>query len=135
MSYYPKTRSAAGFTLIEVVVALAILSWVLGGALYLVQQYADERLKLRQGFFATQVSWNRLLERYQDSQGWVPDSDRSSRQTKGVEDQIDQSWRWEMKVESAMGEDLYRYEVKAGQEGSARFSGSLALYLVGKPSS
>ena len=69
MSYYPKTRSAAGFTLIEVVVALAILSWVLGGALYLVQQYADERLKLRQGFFATQVSWNRLLERYQDSQG------------------------------------------------------------------
>lgn len=51
MSYYPKTRSAAGFTLIEVVVALAILSWVLGGALYLVQQYADERLKLRQGFF------------------------------------------------------------------------------------
>lgn len=135
MSGYPKAKSAAGFTLIEVVVALAILSWVLGSTLYVVQQYADERLKLRQGFFATQVSWNRLLERYQDSEGWVPDSDRSTRQTKGVEDQIDQSWRWQMKIEAAMGEDLYRYEVKAGPEDSARFSGSLALYLVGKPDS
>jgi type II secretion system protein I len=134
MKAYPKTKSVAGFTLIEVAVALAILSWVLGSTLYVVQQYADERLKLRQGFFATQVSWNRLLERYQDSQGWVPDSDRSTRQTKGVEEQIDQSWRWEMKIEAAMGEDLYRYEVKSGVEDSDRASGYLALYLVGKPS-
>ena len=134
MKAYPKTKPVAGFTLIEVAVALAILSWVLGSTLYVVQQYADERLKLRQGFFATQVSWNRLLERYQDSQGWVPDSDRSTRQTKGVEEQIDQSWRWEMKIEAAMGEDLYRYEVKSGVEDSDRVSGSLALYLAGKPS-
>ena len=61
MTDYTKAKSAAGFTLIEVVVALAILSWVLGSTLYVVQQYADERLKLRQGFFATQISWNRLL--------------------------------------------------------------------------
>jgi len=51
MTDYTKAKSAAGFTLIEVVVALAILSWVLGSTLYVVQQYADERLKLRQGFF------------------------------------------------------------------------------------
>ncbi|MGB0669150.1 MAG: type II secretion system protein, partial [Porticoccaceae bacterium] len=53
MKAYPKTKPVAGFTLIEVAVALAILSWVLGSTLYVVQQYADERLKLRQGFFAT----------------------------------------------------------------------------------
>jgi len=135
MSRYGRAKSVSGFTLIEVAVALAILSWVLGSTLYVVQQYADERLKLRQGFFATQVSWNHLLERYQDSQGWVPTTDRSTRQTRGVEDQIDQSWRWQMEIKSAMGEDLYRYEVKAGPEKSDRFSGVLALYLVGKPGS
>jgi type II secretion system protein I len=133
MSGYRRAKSTAGFTLIEVAVALAILSWVLGSTLYVVQQYADERLKLRQGFFATQVSWNRLLERYQHAQGWVPTTDRSTRQSKGVDQQIEQSWRWEMKIKAAMGEDLYRYEVSAGPEDSDRSSGSLALYLVGKP--
>ena len=133
MTDYTKAKSAAGFTLIEVVVALAILSWVLGSTLYVVQQYADERLKLRQGFFATQISWNRLLERYQDAQGWVPTTDRSTRQTKGVARQNEQSWRWEMKIKAAMGEDLYRYEVLTGPEDSDRSSCSLALYLVGEP--
>lgn len=133
MTDYTKAKSAAGFTLIEVVVALAILSWVLGSTLYVVQQYADERLKLRQGFFATQISWNRLLERYQDAQGWVPTTDRSTRQTKGVARQNEQSWRWEMKIKAAMGEDLYRYEALTGPEDSDRSSGSLALYLVGEP--
>ena len=41
------SRRAAGFTLIEVAVALTILGWVMGSALYLVQQYADERVRLR----------------------------------------------------------------------------------------
>jgi hypothetical protein len=50
-----------------------------------------------------------------------------------VDQQIEQSWRWEMKIKAAMGEDLYRYEVSAGPEDSDRSSGSLALYLVGKP--
>ncbi|MDG1164002.1 MAG: type II secretion system minor pseudopilin GspI [Porticoccaceae bacterium] len=130
-----RAKLASGFTLIEVAVALAILSWVLGSALYVVHQYSDERLKLRERFFSTQVSWNRLIERYQDSQGWVPDSDRSARQTKGIEEQIDQTWRWEMEIKSAMGEDLYRYEVKAGSEDTEAFSGSLSVYLIGKPSS
>jgi len=65
------SRGARGFTLIEVAVALAILGWVMGSALYLVQQYADERIRLREQFYSSQVSWNRLLERYQNSEnGW-----------------------------------------------------------------
>lgn len=132
MNSHPKIKSPSGFTLIEVAVALAILSWVLGSALYVVHQYADERLKLRERFFSTQVSWNRLFERYQDSQGWVPDSDRRGRQKSGIDEQLDQNWRWEIKIESAMGQDLYRYEVQSGLEDSEKFSGSLSLYLIGK---
>ena len=61
------TRAKAkGFTLIEVAVALVILSWVLGSAIFMVQQYADERLRLRERFFSSSVAWNRLMERYQD---------------------------------------------------------------------
>ena len=46
-------RGARGFTLIEVAVALAILGWVMGSALYLVQQYADERIRLREQFYSS----------------------------------------------------------------------------------
>lgn len=125
-----QSRRSNGFTLIEVAVALAILSWVLGSAIYLVSQYGDERFRLRERFFATQVSWNRLMERHQYAQGWVPASERSELQSKGVDDQLGRGWRWELSVEEAAGEDLYRYEVKAGAEGSAKFSSALALYLV-----
>jgi len=60
-----------GFTLIEVAVALTILSWVLGSSLFLVSQYADERLRMRERFLATQVAWNQLMEQYGFSQDMV----------------------------------------------------------------
>ena len=46
------SRRVAGFTLIEVAVALSILGWVMGGALYLIQQYSDERIRLREQFYS-----------------------------------------------------------------------------------
>ena len=64
-----KKTKPRGFTLIEVSVALVILSWVLGSAIFMVQQYADERLRLRERFFSSSVAWNRLMERYQEAEG------------------------------------------------------------------
>ena len=32
-----------------------------------------------------------------------------------------------------MGQDLYRYEVNAGLEGSDRFTTSLSIFLIDKP--
>ena len=84
MSAFPTRRRASGFTLIEVAVALAIVGWVMGSALYLVKQYADERVRLREQFYATQVSWNQLLERYQQSEKWTAANKAANRATKGA---------------------------------------------------
>mgnify|MGYP000515753376 FL=1 len=92
------SRGARGFTLIEVAVALAILGWVMGSALYLVQQYADERIRLREQFYSSQVSWNRLLERYQNSEKWLVIGQSSGLSTKGVASQGDQEWRWQRQI-------------------------------------
>lgn len=119
-----------GFTLIEVMVALFILSLVLGSAVQMVHQYSDERLRIRERFFANQVAWNHLFERYQHSQKWTASEGLSNLKTKGVDKQAGQDWRWEMKVEKAMGQDLYRYQAQSGSVNSKNYQATLAVYLV-----
>ena len=127
-----RTPRAAGFTLIEVAVALSILGWVMGSALYLVQQYADERVRLREQFYSAQVSWNHLVERYQDAEKWTARSIKSKRQIQGVDTQGDYEWRWELEVKEAMGNDLYRHQVEVGLPDSERNRAALFVYLVVK---
>ena len=119
-----------GFTLIEVAVALTILSLVLTGALSVVSQYSDERLRLRDRAFASQVSWYRLLERYQIAEKWVSSTQRATVASKGIDEQYGQQWRWQMSTEAAMGQGLFRYEVKTGAADQQQSTTALAIYLI-----
>jgi len=120
----------SGFTLIEVVVALAILGLVLGGAISTVHQYADQRGHLSDKLFSSQVAWNVLLEQYRYSEGWVAGSERSSKANKGEQRQYGRDWNWRLGVKPAVGKDLYRYEAKVSPVGSDRITSSLSVYII-----
>lgn len=123
-------RATAGFTLMEVAVALLILSTVLASSLQLVNQYADERVRMRDRFLANQVAWNSLMEQYREVQKWPSGSRSAQRSTKGVERQGDRDWRWQLKVEEAMGQNLYRYEIEVRGEGAERPRAVIAAFFI-----
>ncbi|MAJ81208.1 MAG: type II secretion system protein GspI [Porticoccaceae bacterium] len=122
--------SVRGFTLMEVAVALLILSMVLASSLQLVGQYADERVLIRERFLANRVGWNRLLEKYQELEGWHSYGSLISRRTEGSENQGGADWQWKLGVEDAMGRQLYRFEATVAKESKPRPSSVLAVFLI-----
>ncbi len=123
-------RGAAGFTLIEVLAALAILAWALGGAIYMVHQYADQRAHMTNKLFASQVAWNGLMENYRHAEGWLSNSERGGKPRRGTQSQHGRDWRWKVTVKPALGKDLYRYQAEVGLIDSDRINSSLSLYIV-----
>jgi type II secretion system protein I len=125
-----KHRNQPGFTLIEVVVALAILGWVMGSTVFLVKQYADQRLMMRERFYAGQVAWNELMEEYREARGMVSSTEIRRDETEGATINGHQNWIWSMQITPALGQGLFQYQVQAGPEDSAGNSATRTLYLV-----
>ncbi len=126
-------KKKSGFTLIEVVVALAILGLVLGGAISTVNQYADQRGFINTKMIGSQVAWNVLIDQYRRSENWAVKSGykRSSGNVKkGVEKQNGTDWTWELDIEPAVGKDMFRYEASISLRGSDRRVSSLSLYII-----
>jgi type II secretion system protein I len=125
-----KIRAQRAFTLIEVVIALTILSWVLGSVLFLVSQYADERLMMRERFYGNQVAWNQLLDNYQKSRAWISVTRSTNVELDGREEQGGQNWDWQLEVAPAMGRDLFRYEARAKSSTGGDIESALTMYLL-----
>jgi general secretion pathway protein I len=100
-----------GFTLIEVLVALLIVSLVATGAYTAVSNFADQRVILTTRFSGHWIAWNKLAEQYQVSKGWV-DATNYRAQTKGRVEASGQQWRWFLTKEKTLVENFHRYEVK-----------------------
>ena len=119
----------AGFTLIEVVVAVAILGWVLASAISMVSQYADERGRMRDRFYGGQVAWNQLMEEYRQVRGWQSPTLSASREESGRVEQAGMDWDWEVSTQAAMGSGLFQYRATSTVSGAARPAAVFTLYL------
>lgn len=126
-------KRKSGFTLIEVVVALGILGLVLGGAIFTVNQYADQRGFINTKMIGSQVAWNVLVDQYRRAERWAIKSGAKGKYggaKKGVEKQFGQDWVWELDIEPAVGKDMFRYEASVSLRGSDRRVSSLSLYII-----
>ena len=125
-----KKCQICGFTLLEVVIALLILSTVLTSSLQLVHRYADQRITMQDRIAANQVAWNRLMERYQIAENWIPAKGLGALRIRGVDEESDRNWQWELKIEEAAGQNLSRYKVEVYSQNSGDSEAKLAVFMV-----
>ena len=125
-----KKSQICGFTLLEVVIALLILSTVLTSSLQLVHRYADQRITMQDRIAANQVAWNRLMERYQIAENWIPANGLGVQRMRGVDEESDRNWQWELEIEEAVGQNLSRYKVEVYSQNSGDSEAKLAVFMV-----
>ncbi len=99
-------RSLGGFTLLEVMIALAVLAIALSAIITGVSRYANNAAYLRDRTFAHWVAMNKIAEA-QIAKEWPAIGD-----TKGTATMADGEWSWEVKVTKTEDADVRRMDVK-----------------------
>ncbi|MEH6548767.1 MAG: type II secretion system minor pseudopilin GspI [Pseudomonadales bacterium] len=118
----------SGFTLIEVLVALLVLSVVLSGTYVSINNFSQQKRMLQQRWTAHSIGWNKLMAVYQRNRGWNAPED-STTQSRGNEKSQGRKWQWEILVEPTLGQDMFRYEVEvADPEGKVH--SNLVMFMV-----
>ena len=105
---FPRPAAACGFTLVEVLVALAVLAIALGAAIRGAALAADNAAHLRDKTFAHWVAMNQIGE-HQLAQTWPAVGERE-----GVERLAGRDWRWRRRVEPTDDPWMRRLTVRAG---------------------
>lgn len=129
-------KRAAGFTLLEVMIALTVLALALGAVIQASGDFTNNQIYLRDRTFAEWVARNQLISTQLEG-GWPSlgqkkgdvDFPRSTTDIGGRE------WRWEMQVTQTPEEDMRRldidvYPADAGDDDEALASLS---GFIGKP--
>lgn len=118
-------RTARGFTLLEVLAALAVLALALAAAIKAVGEGAENAAYLRAKTIAHWVALNRLAE-LQLATPW-PEPGQSDGRTAMAGTQ----WHWEAKVEATDDDAVRRAEVTvaAAEERAARPIAAVTGYL------
>jgi general secretion pathway protein I len=98
-------RPARGFTLVEMLVAVAVLAISLAAILSGMARHADNAAYLREKTLALWVAHNRLTE-FELQPGW-PDVGKSD----GEIDMAGQKWKWQAEIKKTTDEHLRRIDL------------------------
>jgi general secretion pathway protein I len=101
-----RRRHAAGFTLLEVLIALAVLALSMGAAIKAVSDYTNNQAYLRDRTMAMWVARNVLVQ-FQVENEWPDVGER-----KGTEDMGRREWRWLAVISQTEEAELRRLDVK-----------------------
>ena len=119
-------KSARGFTLLEILVAVAILAIALAAILSGMARYADNASYIRQKTIALWVAHNRLSE-IKTEANWP-----STGTSDGTVEMAGQNWKWVTNVQTTPDDYLRRIDVTVQHEGSDATLASLSGF-IGKP--
>ena len=104
-------RSQTGFTLLEVLVAMAILALALGAIIRAGGESAANVSYLRDKTLAGWVAENQVVERLLQAD-WPPVA-----RSNGREEMAGRDWRWEMEVTETSDKDLRRIDISVAPDG------------------
>lgn len=99
-------KRQAGFTLLEVLVALAVLAIAMGAIIGVATQSINTVGFLRDQTFAGWAALNKVNELLLDPKPWPGEGSR-----KGGVELANRTWRWEAKFQKTDDPDLFRLDV------------------------
>ncbi len=101
-----KCRHAQGFTLLEVMIALAVLALAMGAIIKASSDYTSNESYLRDRTMAMWVARNELV-RLQTSREWPSTGER-----KGTGEMGSREWRWKARISQTDESELRRVDVE-----------------------
>lgn len=129
-----KIITQAGFTLIEVMVALLIVASVLGSTFSAITSFATQQQRIKERFSGQSIAWNQLMARYQVNNGWqselVEDLDDN-----GIVSANGTNWFWQLNQEASLGRGVFKqtvnvYRSNALNDSQLIPSASLVLFEI-----
>jgi general secretion pathway protein I len=119
-------QSQKGFTLLEVIVALVILTLTMGGLVKSIGDGAANQNAIEERTFAQWVAMNQIAKMQLES----PQIKTGS--SSGVEEMAGRQWAWKQIIEKTTDPSVHRIIVTAGREGQTSELARTIGYLWAK---
>ena len=117
-------KRVAGFTLIEVLVAVAVLAFAMGALITGMARYAENAAALREKTVAIWVAHNRLTEI--DLEGAFPTAGKSD----GDVEMAGVKWRWFVEVVETPDPNVHRVNVRVQVQGRPADVATLSSFVA-----
>jgi general secretion pathway protein I len=121
-----KNRSS-GFTLLEILVALAVVAIALSAIVNEVSSNVKNASRLQDKTFAHWVAMNKITE-WHTSGDWP-----SPGETHGDVQMADQEWHWSLKVSTTDDDDVRRMDIEVSSDEDATTPDATLIAYIGRP--